>query len=108
MGADWWLDASVGIVGDFPTRMDFAIVALDIVLRAIDQKPEHDLVQLLRNAIEDELAKADFDQEQIRIRLGNMIEDCEEDLDKWRHCHKWLREHKALVAKAQAIDGSGT
>ena len=83
-----------------PTRMDFAVVALGVVLQAIEARPEHRFVRLLGEAIEAELVAADFDREQIRIRLGRMLEDCDQDLDKWRHSRKWLREHKARLAKA--------
>jgi hypothetical protein len=38
-----------------PTRTDFAIVTLGVVLRSIDREPEHPLVQLLRTTIECEM-----------------------------------------------------
>jgi hypothetical protein len=85
-----------------PTRMDFAIVTLGVVLRAIEKNSEHGFVRLLREAIEQELVAADFDQEQVRIRLGRMVEDCSQDLDEWRRSRAWLRTHKARLAKAMA------
>jgi hypothetical protein len=83
-----------------PTRMDFAIVTLGIVLRSIDREPEHHLIQLLRTTIECELVDAGFDREQIRVRLGRMLDNCEGDIAKWRRSRAWLREHKARLAKA--------
>jgi hypothetical protein len=85
-----------------PARTDYAIVALALVLQAIVKNPEHGTVRLLREAMEEELVTAGFDREQIRIRLGGMLEDCERDLDKWRHDRAWIRAHKARVAKATA------
>jgi hypothetical protein len=83
-----------------PTRTDFAIVTLGVVLRSIDREPEHPLVQLLRTTIECELVDAGFDREQIRVRLGRMLEDCQGDIVKWRRSRQWIREHKARLAEA--------
>ena len=85
-----------------PARTDYGIVALALLLRAFIQNPEHGVVRLLREAVEGELVTAGFDREQIRIRLGRMLEDCDKDLDKWRHGRVWIREHKARVAMAKA------
>jgi hypothetical protein len=82
-----------------PTRNDFAIVTLGIVLRAIAASPEHALLRLLREGIEEELVKADFDRDQISIRLGKMLEDCNQDLANWRRSREWRRRHAARIAQ---------
>jgi len=88
-----------------PTRTDFSVVVLATALRAINAAPEQKLVRRFREAIEAELLAANFDQDQIRIRLGRMLEDCDKDLKNWRRAREWRREHATRVARAMEHDG---
>ena len=80
-----------------PTRMDFAIVTLGVVLRAIEKNSEHGFVRLLREAIEDELrvlavdnaVRTDGAREELRrVAAGGAEVECDDtwtDADKAEH-----------------------
>jgi hypothetical protein len=56
----------------------------------------------LRDAIKEELVQADFDRDQISIRLSKMLQDCDRDLQDRRRSREWRRRHAARVAQAMA------
>jgi hypothetical protein len=83
-----------------PARADFAAVTFTIVLLLIREWADDRIVKILRAAIVEELVDGDFDRNEILIRLDRMLEDCAQDLPKWRHARRWNKDHEALVARA--------
>jgi hypothetical protein len=85
-----------------PSRADYATVVLGLFLQALSKPERHPIIQLMNGAVEQELELANFDRDQIRIRLDRMCEDCKNDLPEWRRRRAWLKDHKARLKRALA------
>jgi hypothetical protein len=78
-----------------PTRDDFAMAALDVILILLNNAPTEDMPQQLYAAVVGELIRADFDRDSSRIRLDRMSERIHRDRDRRNRHREWKAERQA-------------
>jgi hypothetical protein len=81
-----------------PSRADIAAVTLAVVLLICKTYPRDRDVKIIRDMIELELRKAEFDDGQIKLRLDRMVDNCDRDLARWRECRAWFEQRRKRMA----------